>query len=76
MNNVDLEKPAIGLSVVFFYNGNTYPAVVSAHCGMDFFYINFIGRTPLDDYPKDFRPAGTTGWHISLRGYKESWDYI
>ena len=66
------KKPEIGTKVIFFYNGNQYPAVVSDHCGFDYFYIEFTGRKPADD---DSDVSNCPGWHVCMRGRKKDWDY-
>lgn len=66
------KKPIIGTDVIFFLGGEIYDAVVTKHIGHDFFYIVFLDKKPSDDNP-DIYPA--EGWHISMRGYKEDWDY-
>ena len=65
-------KPEVGTRLVMHMNGNDYPCVVDAHCGFDFFYVKFTSRKPSDD---DSRLDNTAGWHLSLRGYMESWDF-
>ena len=59
-------KPDIGTELIFHYDGLDYPCKVKSHCGMDYFYIVFIGEQTAGD---------TDGWHVSLRGYKKDWDY-
>lgn len=71
ITNVD-EKPPIGTKVIFYYEGKNYPAVVTAHCGADYFYIEFTDRKPSDDNA-DIEKA--SGWHVSLRGYGTDWEY-
>ena len=61
------DKPFIGTKVLFHYKGKSYPAIVTAHCGYDFFYIEFIGNKPQES---------NSGWHVSMRGYKKDWDYM
>lgn len=61
------DKPFIGTKVLFYYKGQFYPAIVTAHCGYDFFYIKFTGKKPHE---------GNLGWHVSMRGYKKDWDYM
>lgn len=65
-------KPEIGRKLIFHYEGKDYIAQVTKHCGWDFFYINFLGKTPADD---DEKIGKTEGWHVCLRGYKEDWDF-
>lgn len=66
------EKPDIGTKVIFFYEGKQYPAVVTAHCGQDWFYITFTDRQPADDDPE---VDDSGGWHVSLRGKGKDWCY-
>ena len=65
-------KPEIGTKLVFMNEGHEYPCVVAGHCGYDFFYVRFTGRTPSDD---DTSYGECDGWHISLRGYKRNWKF-
>jgi hypothetical protein len=58
-------KPEIGRKLVFIYEGQEYPCIVEAHCGYDFFWVRFT----------DNAPEHAEGWHLSLRGYGESWKY-
>lgn len=71
ITNVD-EKPPIGTKVIFYYEGKSYPAVVAAHCGADYFYIKLTGRKPSDD---NELVSDSDGWHISLKGYGTDWRY-
>ena len=66
-------KPPVDTKVIFFYEGKSYPAIVTAHCGGDFFYITFTGRQPSDDNPEVDNGGG---WHIAVRGFKKDWDYL
>ena len=66
-------KPAIGAKVVFYYEGKSYPAVVRGHMGGDHFYIVFDDKRPCDDNPEI---STSSGWHVSVRGYKKDWDYL
>lgn len=65
-------KPEIGTRLVFNYRGKHYDGVVAAHCGHDFFWIEFTERKPSDDFNN---VADSDGWHLSLRGYQKSWDF-
>ena len=65
-------KPYIGTRLVMYLEGKEYPCVVTAHCGFDFFYVKFTGRKPHEDNPE---LDSTDGWHLSLRGYMDSWDF-
>lgn len=65
-------KPEVGTELVFINDGHEYPCVVEKHCGYDFFYVRFTGRTPKDDDP-DY--GDCDGWHLSLRCYKDAWDF-
>ena len=65
-------KPEIGTELIFMLDGHEYPCVVEVHCGYDFFWVRFTGRTPSDDNP-DYEESD--GWHITLRGYKHNWKF-
>ena len=65
-------KPKIGAKLIFENNGHEYPCEVSNHCGHDFFYVRFTGRTPRDDDPQY---GECEGWHLSMRGFGDSWRY-
>lgn len=65
-------RPEIGKMLVFHYGGNDYDCIVAKHCGYDFFFVEFTGRTPADDFT-DIEDVG--GWHVSLRGYRKDWDF-
>lgn len=65
-------KPEIGRKLTFHYMGKDHECTVAAYCGADFFYVEFTGRQPSDDYPE---VDDSGGWHISLRGYKKDWDF-
>ena len=66
------EKPEIGTKVIFFYEGKQYNAVVTSHCGLDWFYIKFTDKQPSDDDPE---VDDSGGWHISVRGKGKDWEY-
>lgn len=58
-------KPEIGTELIFHDDdGKDYECVVDAHCGYDFFHVEFLNESP-SEY----------GWHISLRGYGKRWDF-
>lgn len=65
-------KPEIGTDLVFHYKGKDYACVVDKHCGADFFYVRFKNKQLSLDFPE---LGDVEGWHISLKGYKRSWDY-
>ena len=65
-------KPEVGTELIFIHDGHEYPCVVEQHCGYDFFYVRLTGRTPSDEDP-DYEDCD--GWHLSLRGYKNSWKF-
>lgn len=65
-------KPEIGTQLVMHYKGTDFPCVVKSHCGHDFFYVVFTGTKPHQTDPK---AAKTDGWHLSLRGYGDSWKF-
>lgn len=65
-------KPEIGTKLVFHYAGGDYDCIVAKHCGFDFFWVEFTGRKPSDDF-KDL--GDSDGWHVSLRGYKKDWSF-
>lgn len=65
-------KPEVGTKLVMHYEGKDYPCVVDVHCGFDFFFVKFTGRTPHDDDPD---VAESDGWHLSLRGYIKDWSF-
>lgn len=65
-------KPEVGTELIFMIDGHEYPCVVERHCGYDFFYVRFTGRTPADDNP-DY--GESDGWHLSLRAYKDKWNF-
>ena len=66
LKNEGYIKPAIGTKIVFIRDGKEYPCIVDNYCGYDYFWVRFTDRKPTDD---------AEGWHLSLRGYGESWKY-
>lgn len=57
------KKPEIGTRLFFIDDdGKEHPCVVVDHCGYDFFYVKFLDG--FDD-----------GWHLSIRGFKDSWRF-
>lgn len=72
LDNEGYKKPAIGTNIVFMLDGNEYPCIVDSHCGYDMFWVRFTDRKPHDD---DENIYNTDGWHLSLRGYGNSWKY-
>ena len=67
------KKPEIGTRLFYIDDeGKEYPCVVVDHCGYDFFYVRFTDRTPADDNPNY---GECEGWHLSIRGFKESWRF-
>lgn len=66
-------KPEIGTQLVIHYQGSDYPCTVLSHCGADFFYVAFTGKKIHESDPQ---VAETGGWHLSLRGYGKSWDFL
>lgn len=59
-------KPEVGTKLIFHHNGKDYLGVVDTHCGMDYFHIKLTDN---------IYPDTPSGVHLSLRGYKKSWDY-
>ena len=66
-------KPSVGTRLVYLMDGREYPCQVEAHCGYDMFWVRFLGRQPSDDDPDI---GACEGWHLSMRGYGESWRYV
>lgn len=59
-------KPEVGAKVMFFYEGKSYPAYVS-------YYVNDLSFVIIF---KDERPCAASGWHVSVKDYKNTWDYL
>ena len=72
LTNICEVKPEIGSKLIFVQDGHEYPCIVENHCGYDFFWVRFTGRTPRDD---NEQYGESKGWHLSLRGFKTNWRF-